>query len=272
MPLNEKGKKPKVKVGHCGTLDPLAEGVLVVGIGSAVRLVPFVQQQPKHYFGRFRLGASSETGDLENGFTTHCDLPVPTMDQIHAACRKLTGEIEQVPPAYSAVWIEGERAYDRIRRGEEFEMPKRTVTIESITVTRYEPPDLELDIVCGSGTYIRTLGMDVAIECGTKAVMTFLQRTAIGSFRLGDAITPEQIRSGDLSAWLQPMTKAIEHLPKLAADDEQVARLRNGLCVDGQPTGEWSDASDIAALDSKGDLCAILRRKHGAWCPYRVFH
>ncbi|NND97997.1 MAG: tRNA pseudouridine(55) synthase TruB [Pirellulaceae bacterium] len=261
----------KIKVGHCGTLDPLAEGVLVIGVGAAVRLVPYVQQQPKQYRGKFRLGASSETGDLEKGFTEHPDLPTPSLDQLQSARQSLIGLIQQVPPAYSAIWVDGQRAYERVRRGEDVEMPSRQVMIHDLQIVSMNYPEFELDIVCGSGTYIRTLGIDLARAVGSTAVMTHLKRTGVGDFSIESAVTIDQLRDAPLEPLLFPPIRAVSHLPRLVVDEDGSQRLANGLCVEGTPSGDVNEQSDVAAVNEVGELRAILRRKSRGWCPYRVF-
>jgi len=284
-----------VKVGHAGTLDPLAEGVLVLGVGPAVRLVPYVQQQAKHYHATFRLGASSISGDLEGEVTQHAELPIPSPEEIETAAVGLVGRIEQVPPAHSAIWVDGRRAYQRIRAGEEFDMPKRTVEVYSLQVLRYQFPELELDIVCGSGTYIRTLGLDLALAAGSTAVMSHLRRQGVGPFVDADSVSLDQLRTDDIQSMLVPPTMAVHQLPQLAIDETGSERLGHGLCVAGQPSGDpkkslpeagwaegnwaegnwadgnWADGSEAAAVDASGALRAIVRRKNELWCPYRVF-
>ena len=281
----------KTKVGHAGTLDPLAEGVLVIGVGPAVRLVPYVQQQPKHYVATFCLGKSSVSGDLEGEITQHPDLPQPTREQLDDAALTLIGEIEQTPPAHSAIWVDGRRAYQRIRAGEEFEMPKRKVRIDRLTITRYEYPEVDLDIVCGSGTYIRTLGIDLAVATGSNAVMSFLSRIAVGPFHLKAAVSIETLRDGDFIESLLPARMAVEQLTHVRLSDEECVRVGHGLCVD-VPGDRWAvpqssvtessatsqregvdspEPLEIAAINAAGQLRAILRRKRGQWCPYRVF-
>ena len=274
----------RAKVGHCGTLDPLAEGVLVVGVGPAVKLVPMVQDQPKHYRGTFRLGQSSPTGDLELEPTVFPDLPRPTLDQLQHASRSMHGEIEQIPPAYSAVKIDGRRAYDRVRAGQQVEMPTRRVRIDRLEIVRFDFPDLELDIVCGSGTYIRSLGIDLAAAVGTKAVMTSLRRTGVGTFTWDDSVTVDQIRERPLEDFLRPARQGVNHLPTLVVSDLDSTRLGHGLCVCGEPSrgkafgdsnhdAPYHDNSCeiVAALTPSGALRALLKRKNGQWCPYRVF-
>jgi tRNA pseudouridine55 synthase len=262
-----------IKVGHAGTLDPLAKGVLVLGVGPAVRLVPYVQQLPKHYQATFRLGQSSVSGDLEGEVLQHPELPLPSLDQLQTASVQLTGTIEQIPPAHSAIWVDGKRAYKRVRAGEQVEMPSRTVRVESLVILSYDYPELELDIVCGSGTYIRTLGIDLAKQAGSTAVMAYLQRTGVGDFRVEDAITIDQLREEPLESMLLPAVRSVPHLPRLEIDAEQSIRLGHGLCIDGEPIGDRAatQIDEAAAVVQDDHLRAIVRRKRGQWYPYRVF-
>jgi tRNA pseudouridine55 synthase len=264
-------KRDKIKVGHCGTLDPLAEGVLLLGVGPAARLTSYIQEQPKRYVGQFRLGASSETGDLEKGFQSHDELPIPTEAGLKAACERLTGLIQQIPPAYSAIWVDGERAYKRIRRGEKVDMPSREVMIHKLQLVDYQFPSFTINTLCGSGTYIRTLGIDLARETESMAVMTHLVRTSIGSFDLKNAIDTERLRDEPLEPLLSPPELAVAHLPKLIVDDEAELRLKNGLCIEGEPEGTMTDSGEVAALTQSGKIRAVVRRKQSGWCPFRGF-
>lgn len=268
------------KVGHAGTLDPLAEGVLVVGVGPAVRLIPYVQQQVKHYLAQFRLGSSSPSGDLEGGVTEHPELPAPSLRQLESAVGHLIGRIEQTPPAHSAIWVDGKRAYKRVRDGEQVEMPKRTVEIHSLKIVRYSFPEIELDIECGSGTYIRSLGLDLARAAGSTAVMTHLCRNGIGPFQLQDAAAIDQLRSQELESLLIDPKMGVANLPRLVIDETDSQRLGHGLCLRGdaqlEPPDRECEASphdvvEAAAIESGGELRAIVRKKSGDWRPYRVF-
>jgi tRNA pseudouridine55 synthase len=266
----------KTKVGHAGTLDPLAEGVLVLGVGPAVRLVPYVQQQPKHYQATFRIGSSSVSGDLEGEITDFPDLPIPTRDQLNQAALNLTGEIEQIPPAHSAIWVDGQRAYRRIRAGEEFEMPSRKVQINTLEITRYAFPEVDLNIICGSGTYIRTLGIDLAVHAGSTAVMSFLSRIGVGPFHLKNSVSIDALREDDLEPHFLPASLAIQHLPCVKVTDEDATRLGHGLCLDQTHLDETNPSEnenikEVAAMTQDGQLRAIVRLKRGQWCPYRVF-
>jgi len=266
----------KTKVGHAGTLDPLAEGVLVLGVGPAVRLVPYVQQQPKHYLATFRIGSSSVSGDLEGDISEFPDLPIPTREQLEQAARDLTGQIEQVPPAHSAIWINGKRAHQRIRAGETFDMPSRKVEIHALNITRYEFPEVDLDVICGSGTYIRTLGIDLAVNAGSTAVMSFLCRTGVGPYVIENALSVDVLREETLDAHLLSPSLAVQHLPQIEVTADDAQRLGHGLClnevefIDSERMID-QDVSEAAAITPDGQLRAIVRLKRGQWCPHRVF-
>ena len=264
----------KIKVGHAGTLDPLAEGVLVLGVGPASRLVPYVQQLPKFYRAMFRLGESSISGDLEGKVTKHPESRRPTLAEIRDSARNLVGKIQQTPPAHSAVWVDGKRAYKRIRAGESFEMPSRTVEVYSLEVRGYEFPQIELEVVCGSGTYIRSLGIDLAAKCGSQAVMSDLCRHGIGPFAIEDSFSIEQLRSRDLESMLIPATVGVEHLRRLEISEIESKRLGHGLRIQGVetvPSASVEPDNEAAAVTAAGDLRAIVLRKGDQWRPYRVF-
>src|SRR5262245_35406014 len=174
------------KVGHAGTLDPLATGVLVVAVGPATRLVEYVQRMPKTYQGTFLLGRTSDTEDVEGEVVELDSPPVPTRAEIDAALPRFIGTIEQRPPAYSALKVAGRRAHKLARRGEAVELAPRPVEIHAIELLRYEYPEMELRIDCGSGTYVRSLGRDVAEAVDTGAVMAALRRLAIGPFQAAE--------------------------------------------------------------------------------------
>ena len=262
-----------LKVGHAGTLDPLAEGVLLLAIGSASRLVPYVHQLNKRYDATFQFGVSSPSGDLEGPLVRHEGLPTPSLEQLQAAAESLTGSIEQTPPAHSAIRVDGRRAYQRVRAGEQVVVPKRTVLIESLKIMEFNHPDVQLDIVCGTGTYIRTLGMDLAKQVGSIAVMTGLCRTRIGPFRIEDAITLEQLQDAPLNSHLRPAVEGTLHMPLLRVNEADAALLGHGRSVQGETDPPVSDrpGAEAAAVDSAGRLRAIVRIKGGEWWPHRVF-
>lgn len=257
------------KVGHAGTLDPLAQGVLVVVVGQATRLVEYIQQMPKRYRATFLLGRTSTTEDVDGDVTVLVDPPTPTRDQIVAAAGQLTGDISQRPPAFSALKVDGQRAYRLARAGEEFELAPRPIEIYRIEILDYAYPELSLEIDCGSGTYVRSLGRDLAELCGTGAVMSALERTAIGPFAVADAIDAASLTRSNLASSLLPAVLAIRGLmPEQVVSAADARRLSNGLPI-GCPD---VSAESCAALDAEGRLLAVLtRRADGQYTPAKCF-
>jgi tRNA pseudouridine55 synthase len=258
------------RAGHAGTLDPLATGVLVICVGQATRLIQRVQQMPKTYHATFLLGRTSETDDTEGEVTELPNPPIPTRDELDRALGSFIGDIQQVPPAHSAVKLGGKRAYKLARRGVAVEIAPRTVTIHSIVVRRYEYPELEVDIVCGSGTYIRSLGRDLGVALGTAAVMSALERSAIGVFTIQSAITPEDLTLETIESNLQPALTVVPDLPRATLTEAQLLEIRNGrpiltswisLAPAPSSKGQGEAASELAALDSTGRLVALLHER-----------
>lgn len=249
------------KVGHAGTLDPLATGVLVVCLGTATRLIPYLQDQRKTYRATFRFGVSSESHDLECEPVPLEQAPQLTRSQIEQAVPEFVGTIEQIPPVYSAVHVAGRRAYDLARKGKSVELAPRTVEIDRLELIRFDEARQEADfeIVCGSGTYIRSLGRDLAIRLGTAAVMTALRRTAVGSFRVNDAHSPKRLDAASLTDMLSPPQAALEQLPRVELDDAHVAALRQGQFVE-RPSGRaFSDGESVAVFSADARLVAVAR-------------
>ena len=274
--LRERYPKPArlPKVGHAGTLDPRATGVLVMGIGAGVRLVPYIQQMAKQYDATFRLGAWSESGDLE-AEVHHEDSPVvPTLADLQAAAGQLIGSITQTPPSTSAIKVNGKKAYKYAHQGIAVVVPSRVVRVDSIAITRYDYPEVDALIQCGSGTYIRTLGMDLAIGCQTRAVMSRLQRTQIGAFGLTSCCTMDELTSESLPGALLPLSFGVAGLPRLSLTEGQMDKIAQGLKLDVADVGglDFSDGSEAMLIDVEGNLRAIVRRSENRWCPYRVFH
>ncbi len=243
------------KVGHAGTLDPLAAGVLVIGIGQATRLIEFVQQMPKCYRATFLLGCASDTEDIEGVVTALPNAPQPSRADLERAVAGMTGEIEQRPPAYSALKISGRRAYSLARAGEAVDLASRKVNIYRAEIVRYDYPELCIDVECGSGTYVRSFGRDLAEHAGTAAVMSALVRTAIGPFTLDEAIDAAQLTRENIAGQLLSPALAIRGLmPEHVVTELEIQRLRNGLSIAAPPEAPHQ----CAALDAEGTLVAIL--------------
>ena len=249
------------RAGHAGTLDPLASGVLVVCVGRATRLVPYVQDMRKEYLARFLLGRPSPTDDVEGEVQLLPSPPEPSAGDVARACAALEGEIWQRPPAYSALKVRGRRAYARARAGESVELSPRPVRVDRIEIRRYAYPELELQIVCSAGTYVRALGRDVAAALGTAAVMSGLVRTAVGPFSLAEAVSPGALRPETLSQVLLPPLTAVSHLPRVELAPHDIERTRHG-----QPVRlSVGLHGEVAACDARGELVAVLRPAAGGW-------
>jgi tRNA pseudouridine55 synthase len=192
----EKTGERKIKVGHAGTLDPLATGVLIVAVGREyTRMIDEIVGAQKEYEATIFLGTTSTTDDAEGPKTEHAVDQVPTRDDIDRAVRQFIGAIDQIPPAYSAIKIEGQEAYKRMRRGEVVVMEPRTVRINKITIVSYNYPLLMIRVVCGKGTYIRSLARDIGAVLGTGGYLTGLVRTRVGKYSIDQAMNIDQFEN-----------------------------------------------------------------------------
>lgn len=264
-----KWKIDPIACGHAGTLDPLATGVLVVAVGRATRLIEYVQQYPKRYLGTFLFGQTSDTEDIDGQLTTLVDPPQPTREAIVAALPNFRGEIQQRPPAYSALKVDGKRSYKLARRGKEVEHAPREVTIHDLELIEYEYPRLVLDIRCSSGTYVRSLGRDLAELLGTGAVMSELRRTEIGPFHVNQAHTLAGLSRGFIQKSLQPSKLAVANLPQLQLSRTLWIEIQHGRLIATPP--QFAGFAEIAAITPAGDLGAILIPRDNALGPERVF-
>lgn len=253
------------KAGHAGTLDPLATGVLVICVGQATRLIQYVQRMPKTYRATFLLGRRSDTDDIEGQVVPVENAPQPTRDDVEQALPRFLGEIQQRPPAHSAIKIAGRPAYERARRGETIEMKPRSVAIHRLAIREYEYPELKFDVECGSGTYVRALGRDIAAALGTAAVMSALERTAIGTFRVEDAVALTDL-ADTLPQHLQPALAAVADLRRIVLDDAQLVEIHHGRPIAMPTVGAGGPpaptSSEYAATDATAQLVAILHEKH----------
>lgn len=256
------------KVGHAGTLDPLATGVLVVCVGPATRLMEYVQRMPKRYLGAFLLGRQSETEDVEGDVEVLENPPVPTREQLERILPQFLGEILQTPPAFSALKLQGRRAYELARKGAAVELAPRPVAIHELAVLSYDYPNLLLDIRCGSGTYVRSLGRDLARSLGTQAVMSALERRAIGAFRVEEAISPAALTPENLAAHLQPPQLALSDLPTIIVNADEREHFRHGRTIANR---FGLASSEAAAVDEQGQLVAVARNVAGLLRPALCF-
>lgn len=261
------------KAGHAGTLDPLASGVLVVCVGPATRLIPIVQEGIKEYRALFLLGRTSDTDDLEGEVreTPGGDSPVPG-ERIAELLPRFVGDIEQVPPRFSAVHVKGKRAYELARKGTVVEIEPRTVHVERIDLVRYEYPELELDIACGGGTYIRSIGRDLGEALGCGALMANLVRTRVGPFTLESAWPLEILDADSLPRAIIPAATAVAHLPQYRGTENDLAELRHGRPITAKLADVPPNAT-VAVLDAAGKLVALAeyRSADGRLAPRQVF-
>jgi tRNA pseudouridine55 synthase len=242
------------KVGHTGTLDPLATGVLVICLGVATRLAEYVQDMGKTYRAVIRLGARSDTDDADGTVT-----PGPTgspVDRaaVEEALRGFVGEIEQVPPAYSAAKVGGRRAYEVARRGGDVELAARRVTVYGIDILAYDYPRLEIEVRCGRGTYIRSLARDLGERLGCGGYIEALRRTRVGPFAVEDGV-PLDSDVAAAVAKLLPPSGAVSEMPRVTLDELTVARLRHGQAVPAPP----AQPGEIAVFDRRGELVAVAQ-------------
>jgi tRNA pseudouridine55 synthase len=264
-----------VKVGHAGTLDPFATGVLVLCLGKATRLIQYIQDRPKTYLGTFELGTVSTTCDREGELTeTGKSGPLSAKDMTESLPQFL-GNIEQVPPRFSAVHVNGKRAYDLARQDQDFQLDARTVFIESLELTDWSFPRFSLKIVCGSGTYIRSLGRDLGESLGCGAYMTDLTRTAIGEFQLDHALSVEQLTNELIEEHLVPPGEAVRHLPRAITKTSQYTDILNGkqfvpllrpesisLTEDSGPIAVYDESDQLVCLAEPIAESDLLKPRH----------
>jgi len=248
---------PGEKIGHAGTLDPLATGVLVLCLGSATRLIEYVQDLDKTYAANLRLGAWSSTDDADGDIEPVNKPSVPEVAQLQGALASFVGEIDQTPPAYSAARLRGRRAHQFARRGHEVQLQPRRVRIDNIRLLQYAFPMVGIEIACGKGTYIRSLARDLGERLGCGAFVASLQRSRIGPFHVRDAL---DLNCGADSAMqhLLPAKAAVAHLPVITLSSADLLRLRWGQILGGF---SGLPLCEIAVLDANGELAAVAASK-----------
>jgi tRNA pseudouridine55 synthase len=250
---------PRSKVGHAGTLDPLATGILIVCVGAATRLVENLQEMPKTYRTLIRLGARSDTLDADGRIEVAESPTIPSSNEIQHAILPLSGTVNQRPPAYSALRIQGKRAYDLARAGQTIDLAPRLVRIDRIAVINYAWPHLEIEIDCGGGTYIRSIARDIGEALGCGGLVETLVRTRTGPFTLDQAINPAALSAESIHGLLRPALDAVPALPRLGLDVGQVEAIAQGKRLSTRDLrGELSSsAGQVALLDSEGTLIAL---------------
>ncbi len=264
--LREAGEL-KTKVGHGGTLDPLASGVLPIAIGEATKLAGRMLDATKAYEFTIGFGAQTDTLDAEGKVVATSDIR-PTTDQVQSVLTSFTGAIEQVPPAYSALKIDGKAAYSRARAGETVEMKSRLVTIYSLGVSAEGSAQVTLSAEVSKGTYIRSLARDIALALGTVGHVTMLRRTRAGPFGLEKAISldflNEAAKARRLTETVLPLEAALDDIPALPVNPGQAQLLRNGQKLAGFPATPGlqlacQDGCPVALVEATADGLAVVR-------------
>lgn len=220
----------KTKIGHTGTLDPLASGLLILLIGRATRLSQYVTGLDKTYTATARLGAVSDTLDAE-GEIGEIEGPLPDIEDLKSAARDFTGDLLQIPPMASAVKVGGSRLYELHRRGVTVERKSRPVTVHSLEVISYEPPHATFEVSCSSGTYVRTLISDLADSLGNGAYLTGLRRNSVGHLVVDQATVPGKITELDVRQRIIPAVEVVSHLPVASVDEDERQDVHHGRSI-----------------------------------------
>ncbi|MFL7891829.1 MAG: tRNA pseudouridine(55) synthase TruB [Anaerolineales bacterium] len=261
------------RAGHTGTLDPRASGVLVVLLGPAVRLSEYVSASDKRYQATIRLGNTTDTYDSEGVITSETSSSHITEEVFDEMLQSYVGEIEQVPPPYSAVKVKGRKAYEMARKGEDVELEPRKIQVYSLDILEWDPPEVVIDAYCSSGTYIRSLANDLGESLGTGAYLIGLRRTKSGRFTLREAVPlrrlKEAFQAGDWYRYLIPAADALGDWPMVELDADQVDLVRHGHRIPAEPEAVgWA-----RAISQQGDLVALLEydEETNEWQPRKVF-
>jgi tRNA pseudouridine55 synthase len=260
------------RAGHTGTLDPRASGVLVVLIGPAVRLSEYVSASDKRYQAIIRLGTTTDTYDGDGKVLSSDEVNV-TEKQFNDILQTFVGEIEQVPPPYSAVKVNGRKAYEMAREGEEVELAPRIINVYSLELLEWAPPEAVIDVYCSSGTYVRSLAHDLGEKLGCGATLVGLRRTKSGRFTLRDAVPLRKLREsfvdGTWYQYLIPAAEALSDWKAVELSHEAVEAIRHGHRIPGEDTG----TTLARGVSEAGELIALLEYDPAAkeWQPKKVF-
>jgi len=270
------------KAGHAGTLDPLATGILPIALGEATKTVPFLMDADKAYLFTIAWGRTTASYDREGAVLAESDVR-PTLAQVEAVLPRFVGEIEQIPPAFSAVKVDGERAYDLARAGETVELKPRPVVVHSARIADAADPDhVTLEIECGKGTYVRALVRDIAEALGACGHVSELRRTRVGAFTEQSAVTLELLEDlghkARQSEALLPVETALDDIPALAVTDEDAFRLKQGRSIVLVPRqvetvkARLRPGSRTVSAMAGDAIVALCEMRAGRLEPSRVFH
>jgi tRNA pseudouridine55 synthase len=260
------------RIGHTGTLDPFASGLLLLCLGPATRLAEYLTGLSKTYTATVRLGASTDTDDHTGTVVSSTDAWRDLdADAIERALDAQTGHIRQLPPVYSAKKVAGERMYAAARRGQAVERTPVEVTIHSIRMLRVDLPEVEIEVHCSSGTYIRAIARDLGEALGVGGHLTALRRTRIGTHDIAGAIRVEEMADrAAVAGALMPPAAAVSHLPRVEVDEEATRKIANGGAI-GVPETEQLPDGLVALVSPVGDLLALGQKEGAAIRPKKVF-
>jgi len=259
-------------MGHAGTLDPMATGVLVVCVGKATRLIQYVQRMSKEYRITMRLGFISETHDLESALQDVSQLGKESAPQFGSPCarddpadretlerclKRYCGETLQVPPQHSALHVAGRRAYELARAGHVVPLKPRPIRIDKLVCNRFEYPDAELVLQCSSGTYVRSLVRDIGSDLGCGAVMTQLTRTRVGLFHIDRGLDPAALTKATVLEGLRPVADALQELPTIRTSTDSLEDIRHGRVVEANRCDQVLAASECTIVDQAGSVLAV---------------
>ncbi len=260
------------KVGHGGTLDPLASGILPIGLGEATKTMPYIVDATKGYDFTVKWGIETDSLDSE-GTAIHENGAIPTQSAIQAILSEFTGTISQIPPAYSAIKIDGKRAYALAREGKDVEIKPRNIEIQSLSIIDNTPETHETTfrVQCGKGTYVRSLARDLAYKLGTYGYVTMLRRTKVGPFTLGHAISLENLNDLSHSAravdYVLPITTALDDIPAVAVTEKEADDIRFGRSIQHSTAKQGT----IVLIVNDTPL-AMAHSEEGQIRPLRVFN
>ncbi len=257
------------RIGHAGTLDPLATGVLLLCMGRAARLIEYLVGQDKTYETAVRLGQSTTTYDAEGELVAERPFAHLTRPEVETALEQFRGPIQQVPPLYSAIKQDGQPLYKRARQGQTVTVAARDVTVYALDLVDWQPPLLYLRLVCSSGFYVRALAHDLGEALGSGGYVAALRRTAVGPFTVHQATPLADITADSLPASLHPAARAVAHLPRLELSQTAVARLLIGQRLERQTDHPLHTL--VSVYDEAGAFSGILRAEDGYWQPHKMF-
>jgi tRNA pseudouridine55 synthase len=257
------------KIGHSGTLDPNASGLLLIAIGKATRLLPFVPSEPKTYLFTIQFGAVTDTLDSE-GDIIEQGKPIPAENSLSEAITSFTGEIKQTPPSFSAIKIKGTPAYKLARENKSVDIPERTVTISSLKLLDYDMKkgEASLEVECSKGTYVRSLARDIAEKAGTVGYASSIRRTAINGTHVKDAATLEDIQQ-NIKKFIIPVERMLEHFPSYIATSLQIEKISHGNEI---KVDKPENSAILFIYDSIKEIIAVAEKvSQNTYHPIKVF-